>query len=141
MANNNWFTVTNTVLSLASLDLIDSEADFDADGNAIDKFQRMAKYAVMLANQHLGLRCRRHFSKRLFSVTIQPPPGGWPAIGMGYGNCVVPLDVGVAGENLSPHSFFNATNALQTASGVNLNSSQNIRLKNMKFEEFVNWYP
>jgi hypothetical protein len=147
MANNNWFTCTNTVLALASLDQIADEATFDSGADNLEKYQLAAKMFVMLANQHLGLRCRRHFNKRLFSFTVQPPPGGWgtsinPPGGNAYGNCIAQLDLGIASENLTPHSFFVCNNPLQVGSqGTTLDPSQNRRLSNWKFEEFVQAYP
>jgi hypothetical protein len=133
MPNSNWFTCTNTVLSLASLDPIPDMPTFDAGGTALDKYQLTAKTGVMLANQHLGLRCRRHFSKRQFMIQVNKPAAGQ--------NCIIALDLSIAAENISPHSFFNLTNANTVVGGVNLSNSGNQRLENWKYEEFLRAYP
>ena len=120
MTNSTWFDCTNRVLGLAGLDQITDENTFDT--LAMPKYQTLAKYLVLLANQMLSIRATRHFAERLIILNINA------------GTTDYAIDTGISPENIQLRTFFNVSTA-SPAKG------QNREIRNWKYEEYLRKFP
>lgn len=120
MPNSTWRAVTNDALRLASLDTIQTDAAFDAD--QITKYQAFAKYVIRLGHAMLTVRARKHFTERRIELLVFQDVKDYQ------------LDTGISAESLVPYSFFSISpNAPQ--------SSQNVPLVNMPYEQYMAQFP
>jgi hypothetical protein len=117
MANSTWFQATNSVLNLAVLPQVVSTAVFD--GGQLSKTQNAAKYKIDFAHRHLTLQVRTYMDNAKFSLPIQAGMSDYP------------LDLGISGEALRYHGWYNIT------PGGNYDR----HLKFMLYEDYMNKWP
>ena len=115
--NSDWFSATNSVLSLASLPLCGSTSAFDA--GQLTKYQNAAKYKIDFAHRHLTLKMVTAFTNRKFQLPINVSVTDYV------------LDTGISAESLKYHSWYNITAGSAYAQYLPL----------MKYEDYTDGWP